>query len=193
MQIAIIAAAGEPDFEAGEAGKWTGSEPTPGIFEVRRFTAAERGTRPHFVVTVGASTSSIGTAEALVTPIARKFAAAATAGQELSEDVTGLRPVSTGEAVSALALVNAMAGETKLVAQLPAVLPRMQRIAGVMGTGVSQPIAHALGAIPSRVFWFPRTIPAGGMTVDPGAHTATDAVLTITAGAIIDLYVDRFV
>lgn len=192
MLIAIIAAAGEADFEPGEAGKWTGSEPTPGIFEVRRFTAAERGSRPHFVVTIGASTTSIGSAEALVTPIARKFAAAATAGQELSEDVTGLRPVGTGEAVSALALVSAMAGETKLVAQLPAVLPRIQRIAGVMGTGAAQNIAHALGSIPGRVFWFPRTIPAGGMTVDEGAHTATDVVLTITTGAIVDVYVDRF-
>jgi len=51
------------------------------------------------------------------------------------------------------------------------------------GTGASQSIAHGLGAVPAGVM----CVPTDGGTVTYGTHTATNVVVTVTAGNKFDV------
>lgn len=51
------------------------------------------------------------------------------------------------------------------------------------GTGVSQNIAHGLGSTPTSVKLALTTVAVGGADITPGVHTATNVVVTVTAGA----------
>lgn len=195
MFVQVLAAAGEGTIEPGEGIVWTGNEPESGIYECRRFTGAEAGNREHAVILVQATETSAGNAEALVFPVPRKFAAAATAGQRLANTATGLRPATAGEAVTAIALQAAMTGDIKIAAQLPAVLPRWKKWTGRTGTGLEETIAHGLGGLPDRVFLFLQTLPLGftaPIDLTEGTHTTTDLKITVTAGVTYAIYADRF-
>lgn len=55
----------------------------------------------------------------------------------------------------------------------------------ITATGSAQNIAHGLGVVPSNVLVIPTDLApatAGVFTVTEGAHTSTNAVVTVTSG-----------
>lgn len=185
--IQVLSAAGT--LNPGDAAVWTGAQPDDGIFEARAI--ATDGERAHCFLLGTATPTAPAFAMALLSPVLRKFAAGATAGQRLAETPTGLRPFQPGEAVTAIALETAMAGDSKLVAQLPASLPRWQRWTGRAGTGLPETIAHNLGGVPDRVFILVEGETGLTWTALQGSHTATDLIVTVSIGVTYGIFADR--
>lgn len=193
MQVQVQSAPGTGTLNEGEAVVWTGQEPISGVYEVTRISVA--GSRPHAVILTTVTEASPGFAEALVFPVRRLYGVAANSGQRLSETATGLRPAVAGDAVSAICLQDALGGEVKLVAQLPATLPRVQRWTGRTGSGIEETIPHSLAGLPDRVFVLLELLPLGFIApaaLTQGTHTTSDLKITVSAGVGYGIYADRF-